>query len=133
MELHPKQFKDLCEHEKHEYAGTLHNGRQLVDIYFLIHDISNDIGICIREDDKCPSQYRSGSLRYYVQAKCGWRSQDDPKMLKEFCMDTEFKSAVLSLFFKWAEENKIKINPGQFTHMHFEKSFALIKQELEGA
>ena len=130
MELHPKQFKDLCHHEKHEYAGTLHDGHQLVDIYFIMEDKINDIGFCIRFNDDCPSQYKSGSLRYYTIPIGGYRHQQDANTIKDICMHYEFRSKVLALFFKWADENKIEINPGQFTYVNFEKSFALIKQEI---
>ena len=133
MELHPKQFKDLCQHETHEYAGTLHDGHQLVDIYFLMDKGANDIGFCIRFNDECPSQYKSGSLRYYTDPIGGYRYQEDAFILRDICMHYEFKSKVLALFFKWADDNKIEINAGQFRYVNIEKSFALIKQELEGA
>jgi hypothetical protein len=118
MELHPRQYNDLCDHAQHEYAGTLKGPQgRLVDIYFLME--ADDIGLCLRYSHTCPSNYISGSLKTYITP-----NQHDLET-------AEFRFALLALFFRWAAANKIKIDPQQFVYnVIFEKSFALIEQEL---
>ena len=139
MELYPKQYKDLCDHENDAYAGTIYNGDQLVDIYFL--DNRDDIGVCIREGDNDPSEYASGSLDQYIR-QTNYGDEGIPLdaeamykgivKLKHIRIREQFRLNVLALFFKWATERSLVINP-KLIHREstFSKSIELYEYEYK--
>ena len=165
MELYPKQYKDLCDHENDAYAGTIYNGDKLVDIYFLYGKYDrSDIGVCIREGDNDPSEYGSGSLDQYIcQINYGnegipldaeamykgivWKAikvlpgsweLDAETMykgivkLKHIRIREQFRLNVLALFFKWAKERSLVIEP-KLIHREstFSKSLELYEYEYK--
>jgi len=139
MELYPKQYKDLCDHDECAYAGTIYNGDQLVDIYFL--DNRDDIGVCIREGDNDPSEYASGSLDQYIR-QLSYGDEGIPldpegmykaiSKLKYIRRNEQFRLNVLALFFKWAAERSLVINP-KLIHREsiFSKSIELYEYEYK--
>jgi len=142
MELYPKQYKDLCDHESDAYAGTMYNGDKLVDIYFLYGKYDrSDIGVCIREGDNDPSEYASGSLDQYIR-QTNYGDEGIPLdaeamykgivKLKYIRRDEQFRLNVLALFFKWATERSLVINP-KLIHREstFSKSIELYEYEYK--
>jgi len=142
MELYPKQYKDLCDHENDAYAGTIYNGDQLVDIYFLYGKYDrSDIGVCIREGDNDPSEYGSGSLDQYI-CQINYGNEGIPLdaeamykgivKLKHIRIREQFRLNVLALFFKWATERSLVIEP-KLIHREstFSKSLELYEYEYK--
>ena len=144
MELYPKQYEDLCEHESDAYAGTIYNGDQLVDVYFLYgRNDRRDVGVCIRESDECPSNYVSGSVDSYIR-QLSYGDEGIPldpegmykaiSKLKYIRRNEQFRLNVLSLFFKWAAERSLMIDP-KLIHREstFSKSIELYEYEYKKA
>jgi len=142
MELYPKQYKDLCDHENDAYAGTMYNGDKLVDIYFLYGKYDrSDIGVCIREGDNDPSEYGSGSLDQYI-CQINYGNEGIPLdaeamykgivKLKHIRIREQFRLNVLALFFKWATERSLVIEP-KLIHREstFSKSLELYEYEYK--
>lgn len=142
MELYPKQYKDLCDHENDAYAGTMYNGDKLVDIYFLYGKYDrSDIGVCIREGDNDPSEYGSGSLDQYI-CQINYGNEGIPLdaeamykgivKLKHIRIREQFRLNVLALFFKWAKERSLVIEP-KLIHREstFSKSLELYEYEYK--
>jgi len=142
MELYPKQYKDLCDHENDAYAGTIYNGDQLVDIYFLYGKYDrSDIGVCIREGDNDSSEYASGSLDQYI-CQINYGNEGIPLdaeamykgivKLKHIRIREQFRLNVLALFFKWATERSLVIEP-KLIHREstFSKSLELYEYEYK--
>ena len=143
MKLYPKQYKDLCDHENDAYAGTIYNGDQLVDIYFLYGKYDRSaIGVCIREGDNVPSEYASGLLGQYI-CQTNYGDEGIPLdaeamlyksivKLKYIRRNEQFRLNVLALFFKWATERSLVINP-KLIHREstFSKSIELYEYEYK--
>ena len=144
MKLYPKQYKDLCDHDECAYAGTIYNGDQLVDIYFLYAREAgrSNIGVCIREGDNDPSEYASGSLGQYI-CQTNYGDEGIPLdaeamlyksivKLKYIRRNEQFRLNVLALFFKWATERSLVINP-KLIHREstFSKSIELYEYEYK--
>ena len=128
MELYPKQYEDLCEHESDAYAGTIYNGDQLVDVYFLYgRNDRRDVGVCIRESDECPSNYVSGSVDSYIRPI--WDGVRKFVMrMKYIRRNEQFRLNILALFFKWAAERSLMIDPKL---IHRESTFSNSKELYE--
>lgn len=138
MELYPKQYEDLCEHESDAYAGTIYNGDQLVDIYFLYgRNDRRDVGVCIRESDECQSNYISGSIDSHIRPI--WYGDEgipiDEDGVRKFVMrmkyirrNEQFRLNILALFFKWAAERNLMIDPKL---IHRESTFSKSKELYE--
>ena len=144
MELYPKQYEDLCEHESDAYAGTIYNGDQLVDVYFLYgRNDRRDVGVCIRVSDECPSNYISGSIDSHIRPI--WYGDEgipiDEDGVRKFVMrmkyirrNEQFRLNILALFFKWAAERSLMIDP-KLIHREstFSKSIELYEYEYKKA
>ena len=138
MELYPKQYEDLCEHESDAYAGTIYNGDQLVDVYFLYgRNDRRDVGVCIRVSDECPSNYISGSIDSHIRPI--WYGDEgipiDEDGVRKFVMrmkyirrNEQFRLNILALFFKWAAERNLMIDPKL---IHRESTFSKSKELYE--
>ena len=140
MELYPKQYTDLCEHDESAYAGTIYNGDKLVDIYFLYgRNDRSDVGICIRESDEYECLYTSGSLHDYT-GHLNYGEEGIPlnteamykgiSKLKYIRKNEQFRLNVLALFFKWTAERNLMIDP-KLIHResNFYKSIELYEYE----
>ena len=135
MKLYPKQYKDLCDHDECAYAGTIYNGDQLVDIYFLYAREAgrSNIGVCIREGDNDPSEYASGSLDQYI-CPMGFGEENNMNTMKYIRPHEKFRLNIVALFFKWAVKRRLTINPKLIhSDSNFSKSNELFEYEYKKA